>query len=159
MKIRTVLLILSAAVASFALAGGPADSDLAVIVNKKTAVLSTTSNELKGILLGTKDKWPNGTKLVTVTLSLEHPETHTLLKEVCGMTEQEYKKYFMQMNFQGKTVNTPHLMASAAQVKASVAATPGAIGVVSMRDVDDSVNVVPVDGSAPGSAGYKLALK
>jgi ABC-type phosphate transport system substrate-binding protein len=141
------------------LAIGSDSTDLAVIVNKKTAVLGMTTRDLKGIFLGEKEAWPNGTKLIAIAPSLEHAETRSLLKEICGMNEPDYKKYFMQMNFQGKTVNAPHLVASPAQVRAAVAATPGAIGIVNLHDVDTSVNVISLDGVAPGSAGYKLELK
>jgi hypothetical protein len=137
-----------------------ADTDtLAVIVNKQTAVMATTSSELKGIFMGIKDKWPNGVKVTAVSLSLDHPETRTWLKEICGMTEQEYRKYFMQMSFQGKTVNTPRLLMSAGQVRSVVASTPGSIGIVPMEEVDGSVNILNLDGTAPGSAGYRLSPK
>lgn len=150
---RTALTFLVAA-ASLAPAAG--SNDLAVIVNKQTSVEQATAAQLKHIFLGEKDKWGNGQKVTIVTLSLDHAETRTWLKELCGMTDQDYRKYFMLMSFQGKVVNLPHLLPSAVQVREAIAATPGAIGIVSMHDVDASVNVLNIDGAAPGTPAYKL---
>ena len=142
---------------SLALAAGP--TDLAVIVNKKTAVLAFSSRDLRSILLGEKEQWPNGQKVLAVSLPTEMPETKLILKEICGMSEADFKRYFMQLTFQGKTAIPPRIARSPAAVKALVSATPGALGIIPAADVDESVNVVSLDGGYPGAANYKLAMK
>lgn len=137
---------------------GDSTSDLAVIVNKKTTVLALTSRDLRSILLGEKESWPNGQKVVAASLSAEGPETRLVLKQICGMSEGDFKRYFMQLTFQGKSIAAPRLMTSPAAVKALVSATPGALGIIRARDVDGSVNVIPLDGDNPGAANYKLAM-
>jgi ABC-type phosphate transport system substrate-binding protein len=133
-------------------------SDLAVIVNKQTAVLGLTSRDLRGILLGQMEHWPNGQKVVVASLPIELPETKLLLKQICGMSEGDFKRYFMQLAFQGKSVSAPHILKSPAAVKALVGATPGALGVIPAHDVDSAVNVLALDGLNPGTPSYKLAI-
>ena len=138
----------------------PADqaSDLAVIVNKKTVVLALTSHDLRSILLGEKDHWPNGQKLVAASLPPDVPETKLLLKQICGMSEADFKRYFMQLAFQGKSATPPRFLTSSAAVKALVSGTPGALGIIRARDVDASVNVISLDGETPGQPSYKLVM-
>ncbi|MDQ2773751.1 MAG: hypothetical protein M3Y57_02315 [Acidobacteriota bacterium] len=133
-------------------------SDLAVIVNKQTAVLALTSRDLRGMLLGQTEHWPNGQKVVVASLPIELPETKLLLKQICGMSEGDFKRYFMQLAFQGKAVSAPHILKSPAAIKALVGATPGALGIIPAHDVDSAVNVVSLDGLNPGTSNYKLAM-
>ncbi len=144
----------------FAAAKGPAaaGSDLAVIVNKQTAVIGLTSRDLRSMLLGETDHWPNGQKVVVASLPVELPETKVVLKQICGMSEGDFKRYFMQLAFQGKPAPAPRILRSAAAIKALVSATPGALGIIPAHDVDAAVNVIPLDGSQPGAPNYKLAV-
>ena len=132
--------------------------DVAVIVNKGSSVVSLSSRDLRGILLGTKDAWPDGTKLIAVSLPTERPETRMILKEVCGMSEADFKRYFLMMNFQGKSVSPPRMMRTSTSIKAFVESTRGALGVIPLRDVDPSVTVMSIDGVRPGTPGYKLSM-
>jgi len=43
-------------------------NDLAVIANKASTVSTLSSRDLRSIFLGAKDSWPDGTKLVAVSL-------------------------------------------------------------------------------------------
>ena len=133
-------------------------NDLAVIANKGSSVVSLSSRDLRSIFLGTKDTWPDGTKLIAVSLPTARPETRAVLKEICGMSEQDFTRYFLMMNFQGKSVSPPRMMRTAASIKAFVESTRGALGVIPIRDVDSSVNVMSIDGARPGAPGYKLAM-
>ncbi len=142
-----------------ALDKGYAESkDLAVIVNKTTGVLALSSRDLRSIFLGAKDRWPDGTKVVAVSLPSEHAETRMVLKEICGMSESDFKRYFLMMSFQGKAVSPPRMAPTPGAVRAFVRNTPGALGVIRFSDVDSSVNVMSIDGAVPGAPGYKLAM-
>lgn len=132
---------------------------LAVIVNKTNTVTGLSGADLKAIYLGQKEHWPTGKPLVPVALSNGHAELHRFLKIVCNMSEGDYKKYFLQMTFVGKTVTLPRMVESAQDVKTLVASTPGAIGFLRQSAVDGSVGIVKINGSAPGEAGYQLSLK
>ncbi len=94
-----------------------------------------------------------------MSLPTERPETRTLLKEICGMSEGDFKRYFLMMNFQGKSVSPPRMVPTPGAVRAFVRNTPGALGVIRARDVDSSVTVMSIDGIGPGAPGYKLAMQ
>lgn len=135
-----------------------AANDLAVIVNKAMPVLTLTSRDLRNIFLGTKDTWPDGTRVIAVSLPTERPETRTVLREICGMSEGDFKRYFLMMNFQGKSASPPRMVPTPGAVRAFVKNTPGAVGVIRARDVDSSVTVMSIDGIVPGAPGYKLTM-
>jgi hypothetical protein len=86
----------------------------------------------------------------------ESPERTLLLKAVYKMSESVLKRYYMHAAFTGTDIVPPKDVASAAALKQFVAGTPGAIGCILASDVDATVKVLKVDGSAPGDAGYKL---
>ncbi len=132
--------------------------DLAVIVSKTSGVLALSSRDLRSMFLGEKDRWPDGTKVVAVSLPSEHPETRMVLKAICGMSESDFKRYFLMMSFQGKEVSPPRMAPTSGAVRAFVRSTPGAVGVIRFSDVDGSVSVVSIDGAVPGAPGYKLAM-
>jgi hypothetical protein len=127
-----------------------------VVVNKTTFAVVETMNGLRQAFLGERSRWPDGKKLTAAMLGPGHPEFVETLKLVCGMSEDDYKKFLLQADFAGKTVAVPKQFDTPAAVKAFVAANPGAIGIVSAGDVDDSVRQLRIDGMSPGSAGYKL---
>jgi len=133
-------------------------NDLAVIVNKKTTVLALTARDLRGILLGEKERWPNGQKVFAASLPTDLPETRFVLKQICGMSEGDYKRYFMQLAFQGKSISPPKILRTPDAIKALVSSTPGAVGIIHAREVDESVNVLSLDGVNPGTANYKLTM-
>ena len=146
--------------ASFSLRTASANGDaIAVVVNKTNVVPTLSAADLKAIFLGQKDRWPTGKPLVPVALGNGHPELHSFLKIICNMSEGDYKKYFLQMTFVGKSVTLPRMVGSAHDVKTLVATTPGAIGFLRASDVDGSVGIVKVNGESPSDPGYQLALK
>ena len=58
------------------------------------------------------------------------PERVAFLKIVCGMSDADFGKYFLQAAFTGKSATPPKEVTSAASVKSFVASSPGAIGFV-----------------------------
>ncbi len=133
-----------------------ATGDLAVIVNKTNAVQKLSSRDLRSIFLGEKDNWSDGTKIFAVSLPVERPETRAVLRKICGMSESDFTRFFLMMNFQGKSVSPPRMVRTSSAVRAFVASTPGAVGVIRVQDVDPTVRVMYLDGIGPGAPGYKL---
>jgi ABC-type phosphate transport system substrate-binding protein len=150
---RTVLALAVPALSAICYA---ADAELAVVVNKSTGLATIGAGELRLLILGEKQKWPDGTKVTPVESAPESPERELMLKVVCKMSDAVRKRYYMQAAFTGKDTAPPRGVASAAALKQFVAATPGAIGCIIAADVDDSVKVLKVDGAGPGEPGYKL---
>jgi len=151
---RTVLALAVPAMSAISDAAG--DAELAVVVNKSTALATVGSADLRLMILGERPKWPDGAKVTPVETPPDSPETALMLKAVCKMSDAIRKRYYMQAAFTGKDIAPPRDVASAAALKQFVAGTPGAIGCILASEVDDSVKVLKVDGNAPGEPGYKL---
>jgi ABC-type phosphate transport system substrate-binding protein len=156
--LKSLLPILALAILYGVLAGSamPEGADLAIVVNKSTALDALSSADLRSMLLGEKTKWPDGKKVTPVETSAQSPERALLLKVVFKMSDAALKRYYMQAAFTGKDILPPPELPTAAALKQFVARTPGAIGCILASDVDNTVTVLKVDGAAPGEAGYKL---
>jgi ABC-type phosphate transport system substrate-binding protein len=132
------------------------EAELAVVVNKATAAETISSGDLRLMILGEKSKWPDGKRVAAVQTPPASPERALLLKAVYKMSDAVLKRYYMHAAFTGTDVALPRDVASADALKQFVAVTPGAIGCILASEVDPSVKVLKVDGSAPGEPGYKL---
>lgn len=130
--------------------------ELAVVVNKSVPLETLSASDLRLMILGEKAKWPDGKSVVAVQTGPESTEKALQLKTVFKMSDAVLKRYYMQAAFTGKDIAPPKDVASAAALKQFVARTPGAIGCILASEVDDSVKIIKVDGSAPGEPGYKL---
>ncbi|MFZ3340035.1 MAG: hypothetical protein WA609_06690 [Terriglobales bacterium] len=149
-----------------ALGTSPAEAagePIVVIVNKSNPVDNLSMEELKKLFLSDRSRWDTGKAVAPVILPPGTPERTSFLKKVCGMSDADMNKYFMQAAFTGKSATPPKPLSSAAAVKAFVAESPGAIGFVKGMDFhgdgsDGGVKAVKIDGAAAGDAGYKLRM-
>ncbi len=176
MKNNNNVVSLLAAVAMFALVvmaalwmvlgASPAEAagdPIVVIVNKSNPVENLSMEELKKLFLSDRSRWDTGKAVAPVILPPGTPERTAFLKMVCGMSDAEMSKYFMQAAFTGKSATPPKQVSSAAALKAFVAESPGAIGFVKGMDFhgdgsDGGVKAVKVDSAAAGDSGYKLKM-
>ena len=136
-------------------AQGP--SEIAVIVNKSNPLDDLPLSELREYFLAERGHWPNGGgKVRVVMLEQGAPAREAALRLIYNMNEKAYVSYFLGKKFRGETLDEPRQQSSAADVIKFVSFVPGAIGYVRPEEVDASVKVLRVDGTAPGDPGYKL---
>jgi ABC-type phosphate transport system substrate-binding protein len=138
-----------------------AGDPIVVIVNASNPVDSLSVGELKKLFLSDRSRWDTGKAVAPVMLAAGAPERAAFLKIVCGMSDAELSKYFLQAAFTGKSATPPKEVGNAGAVRAFVAASPGAIGFIKAGDLpagDSAVKAVKVDGAAAGDAGYKLQM-
>jgi ABC-type phosphate transport system substrate-binding protein len=144
---RAQYLFLAAAVL---LAGGTlllrgaaaAGEEVDIIVNKANTIGDLPLSEAKKVFLGDKSTWPGGKRVTIFMLAQGLPERAVVLREIFKMPEDQLGQYFVQAAFAGKVSAPPKDVPSAAQMKQTVAANPGAIGYVKKEDVDDTVKAV-----------------
>jgi len=154
------LALLSAiTVAPVAAAGDP----IVVIVNAANPVENLTVGELKKLFMSDRSKWDTGKSVAPVMVVAGAPERTAFLKAVCGMSDADFSKYFMQAAFAGKSATPPKEVGSAAAVKAFVGGSPGGIGFVKAGDFhgdgsDGGVKAVKIEGAAASDSGYKLKM-
>ena len=153
---RPFVLIPAIVLAVFLICSAAGEPELAVVVNKATTIETISSGDLRLMILGEKPKWPDGKRVAAVQTPPESPEKALLLKAVYKMSDAVLKRYYMHAAFTGTDITPPKDIASAAALKQFVAGTPGAIGCILASDVDPTIKVLKVDGSAPGDPGYKL---
>jgi phosphate transport system substrate-binding protein len=120
---------------------------MAVVVNKDNSAGNITAVHLAKIFRSEVKKWPDGKSVILVLHNHSAGETETL-ERLAKITAGELKALIaVHKDF--------ILMAdSDAEVLKIVQSTPGAVGFVDVRSVDNTINVVRVDGKLPMESGY-----
>lgn len=134
-------------------------TNLAIVVNKANSTESLSIAELKQIFLADRIRWADGKKVVLVGREAGQPEHDAVLKWIYGMSEGEFKRFFIQATFTGKTQTPPKMFGSSAALKGAVGSVAGAVGYARASEADDSVKVLKIDGKLPGEAGYPLVVQ
>ncbi|MGA2375740.1 MAG: substrate-binding domain-containing protein [Candidatus Sulfotelmatobacter sp.] len=120
---------------------------MAVVVNKDNNVGNVTAVHLSRILRSEVKKWPDGKTVVVVLHRDSEGETETL-QRLIKMNADELKALIAAHK------DSIVMADSDADVLKIVQTTPGAIGLVDVRSVDNTINVVRVDGKLPMESGY-----
>lgn len=130
-------------------------NSLAVIVNKDNPVANLSTAELREILLGKREHWKNSQKIIVLLPNGGSPEREVALRMV-DMNEASYKQYWLERTNAGGGAGAPASVPSSGIALSLVAETRGAISVVPLADVRDSVKVVKIDGHLPSDAAYPM---
>ena len=133
-------------------------SHLAVIVNRANPIAGLSRRELRALFLGDRAAWSHGRRVTVVLREPGQPERSAALRLIYGMSEADLTRHFLHQTFNGSSAGGPRTLATADGVKRFVFNVPGAIGLVRLADVDDTVKVVSVDGTVPGDAAYTLLV-
>ena len=120
---------------------------IAVVTNRDNPVQNLHSAALAKILRAETKKWGNGTDIVLV-LHKSSPDEAVTLEHLNKMTEHELKSFLAAHKDSIRLVDTD------ADVIDTVASTPGALGLVEARSINDRITVVKVDGKLPLEGGY-----
>ena len=119
----------------------------AVVVNRDNAVENVTSVHLSKIIRGEVKKWPDG-KNILVVMHRDSPGEAETLERLNKMSPAEWKNFLSTHKESILFVDTD------ADVLKAVQGQPGAVGLVEVHSIDNSINVVRVDGKLPTEFGY-----
>ena len=119
----------------------------AVVVNKENAIENLTSVHLSKIIRGEVKKWPDGKNIVLVLHKESAGETETL-ERLNKMSDAEWKSFLVAHKDSILFVDTDAAVLKAVQTE------PGAIGLIEVHSIDNSISVVKVDGKLPMEFGY-----
>jgi ABC-type phosphate transport system substrate-binding protein len=119
----------------------------AVVVNKDNSVENLSSAHLVKIIRGEVKKWPDGTNIVLV-LHRESVGEDETLERLNKMSADQWRAFVEAHKDRIVLVDTD------ADVLKMVQSEPGAIGMIEVRSLDNSVNLVHVDGKLPMEFGY-----
>jgi len=136
-----------------------ATEPLVIVVNRSNPVDELSSAELRRIFLGNRSHWANGRRITLVMREPGEPERSTILREVCGMTEEQLKNHYLHGLFTGEILVSPKILSSPMGVRKFIFNVPGAIGYVRIGDVDPTVKVLRIDELLPEDKGYKLRVQ
>jgi phosphate transport system substrate-binding protein len=120
---------------------------MAVVVNKDNNVGNVTAVHLSKLFRSEVRKWPDGKTVVLVLHKDSAGETETL-ERLIKMSNDELRAMIAAHK------DSIQIVDSDADVLKIVQTTPGAIGFVDVRYVDNTINVVRVDGKLPMESGY-----
>jgi ABC-type phosphate transport system substrate-binding protein len=120
---------------------------MAVVVNKENNVSTVSAALLSRIFRSEIKKWPDGKNVVLVLHRESAGETETL-ERLNKMSDSEWKAAIAAHK------DSIMMADSDAEVLKIVQSTSGAIGLVDVRAVDNTINVVRVDGKLPMESGY-----
>ena len=98
----------------------------------------------KKIFKGDVTKWDDGKSIVIVVPDIASADGGVMLSKLYGMSDKEYKKYWMQKVFKGEVSNPPESKAAAAMVD-FLKAYPNAVGVISGASANGVRKVLKID--------------
>ncbi len=120
---------------------------MAVVTNKDNNVSSVTAAHLAKIFRSEIKKWPDGKAVVLVLHKDSAGETETM-ERLNKMSTGEWKALIATHK------DSIVLADSDADVLKIVQSTPGAVGLIDVRSIDNTITVVRVDGKLPMESGY-----
>lgn len=128
---------------------------LAVIVHPATPVEALSLGELRRLFLGDQQFWSDQTRVALVVPPTGAPARAATLRIVYQMSEAAYRQYWVAKIFRAEVTSGPRV-ATGEQARRVVAATRGAVAIVSADARDQTVKVLRIGGRLPGESGYPL---
>ncbi len=128
---------------------------LAVVVHRNNPVTNLSLAELREILLGKQRYWKDGQQIVLLLPNSGSTERETALRAL-DMNDSSYKKYWLERTSAGEPGAAPAAVPSSGLALSLVSETPGAMAVVPLAEVRDSVKVVKIDGHSPSDPAYPI---
>ncbi|HZW96804.1 MAG TPA: substrate-binding domain-containing protein [Candidatus Eremiobacteraceae bacterium] len=120
---------------------------MAVVTNKDNNVSNVTAAHLAKIFRSELKKWPDGKAVVLVLHKDSAGETETM-ERLNKMSAGEWKALIAAHR------DSIQIADSDADVLKIVQSTPGAVGLIDVRSIDNTITVVRVDGKLPMESGY-----
>ena len=118
---------------------------LTVISHPKGAPAELKFTELKSILMGERQRWRNGNKILIALMKTNTTVGKYTSEKIYNMNPDELKKFWLALVFQGKA-DPPSFFNSVAELQVYVSENPGAIGIVDQPLSSYSTHIILVDG-------------
>jgi hypothetical protein len=141
-NLRYLIIIVSTLnLLGFAAPGG-AEESLAVVTQRSSDINNISLETLKLVYLRKLMLDSNGTRWIPLSLPSSHELRQIFSLALFKKRPDEMEDYWNEQYFQG--VTPPQVLASEEAVLRFVSMTPGAIGYVRQRNVDERVKVLKV---------------
>ena len=132
---------------------------LVIVVHQSNPVDDLSRGQVRKMLLGQVRYWPDQTRLTLVVRDAASPAFHAMLTSVLRMTEAEYHRQWMSVEFRGETAPPLKVLNSAESACRFVTYVPGAVALVeseALAGASMPVKVVRIDGKLPDDPGYNM---
>ena len=121
------------------------ETTLVAVGNPASAPSDMKLTELKAILLGEKQRWKNGNRIIIALMKTNTTIGKNTSARMYDMTGDQLNKYWLALVFQGKA-QAPNFFNTTNDLENFVAQTQGAIGIVDKPIVDGELKSIMVNG-------------
>lgn len=129
---------------------------VAILVNPATRISNLSLGQLREIMLGNRQFWPDHQPIVLLVRAPVAPERTAVLHIIYRMSEAEFRQYWIAKIFRDETASAPKVVYSASMTNELVVAIPGAIAFLEADEVQPGPKVLTINGKRPGEKGYPL---
>jgi hypothetical protein len=144
MTLKIFLIIIFLSIVSIAKSQ---QSTLTVISNQNGAPAILKYSELRSILMGEKQRWRNGSKIVIALMKTNTATGKITSQKIYDMSGDELNKFWLALVFQGKAP-APAFFNTAEDLENFVSQNPGAIGIVDQLSHSDNLRTIIIDGKS-----------
>jgi len=120
-------------------------STLVAVGNASDVPNDLALSELKSILMGEKQRWKNGDRILIALMKTNTPLGKITSSKIYNMSGDEVNKFWLALVFQGKAP-APKFFNSTEELKDYVAQNHGAIGIVDKPMTDTEIKFIKIDG-------------
>ena len=121
------------------------ESTLVAIGNSSGVPEGMKLTELKSVLMGEKQRWKNGDKVIIALMKTNTVIGKTTSSRIYDMTGDELNKFWLALVFQGKA-QAPNFFNSESDLENFVAQNPGAIGILDKPTSFPQLKSILIDG-------------
>ena len=132
-----------------------ASGQVVVVVNRANPIQGISLQRLVDIYTGNKVTWSNNRKIYPVSLKSNMAITRSFFKTALGKSPREMKRVWIRLTLSGEAA-PPKMVSTETETLAYVANNEGAIGFVGLKDVNENVRIIAVEGKLPSEKGYPL---
>jgi ABC-type phosphate transport system substrate-binding protein len=133
-----------------------ATADVAVVVRSDIPVDDLSFAEVRKLFMGDRQYWSSNLRVTLLIRAPAARERDVVLKTIYGMSEPQFRQYWISKIFRLEASNGPKIVYSTEMATELVAAIPGAVAFMDSAIVPKSLKIVKIDGRLPGERGYRL---
>ena len=156
--LMTAVLLLLCGIPASASADEAADVELtvAIVVHQGTNVEDLSMDQLRRIFLAEQQFWGDKSRITLLVRAPVTFERAFVLDRIYRMSEQQFRQYWIAKMFRAEIPSGPKIVFSNDMARELVTAIPGSISFMRAADVDNTVQLVKIDGKSPGDTDYPL---
>jgi hypothetical protein len=117
---------------------------LTVICNQKGCPAEMKMSELKSVMMGERQRWSDGTKVVIAMIKTTTPLGEIISRRIYSRSGDAVKGFWASISFQGK-YDPPSVFNNVADLESFVAQNPGAIAILD-KPGGNEVRAILIDG-------------